>query len=195
MKEILVLDEFTNGHEAAKLFIENLGLDISGLEIVFCGTHENIFQQLSGRNEVYAVVPIYNSIIQSEVTQVTAILNPLLDAGIVSEIGRLDLQVGHCLLVKPGIGKAEELTAVMSYKVAINQCRLYLNSIGIKEAILVLMFSISIYTSLLKNLAVFKSRNFKYGPSTFVHTRKRMIYKQIFTWYIKCKFYNTCATW
>jgi len=77
--KLLVLDEFTNGHEAAIMFIKNHNDLLSDCEMVFCGSHEEIFNRLV-EGSSYAVVPVNNSLI-GEITSVTKILNNLLEQG------------------------------------------------------------------------------------------------------------------
>lgn len=77
--KLLALDEFTNGHEAANVFIKNNSDLLSDCEIVFCGSHEEIFNKLVEGSD-YAVVPVKNSL-TDEITSVTKTLNNLLDQG------------------------------------------------------------------------------------------------------------------
>lgn len=129
-KRILVLDAFTNGHEAALAFIQKQGWVETHCEIVFCGTHPNVFKRLT-EGPAYAVVPIRNSI-AGEVTEVTKHLAEFRETGYdLQERDRLDLQINHCLLAPQHVGRAEELERVMSHEKAIQQCGNYLDSIGI----------------------------------------------------------------
>lgn len=129
-KKVLVLDAFTNGHEAALAFIQRQGWAETDCEIVFCGTHSNVFNRLT-EGPAYAVVPIRNSI-AGEVMEVTKNLAGFRDTGYdLQERDRLDLQINHCLLAPQHVGRAEELERVMSHEKAIQQCGKYLNSIGI----------------------------------------------------------------
>ena len=129
-KKILVLDAFTNGHEAALAFIQRQGWAETDCEIVFCGTHSNVFKRLT-EGPAYAVVPIRNSI-AGEVTEVTKHLAGFRETGYdLQERDRLDLQINHCLLAPQHVGRAEELERVMSHEKAIQQCGKYLDSIGI----------------------------------------------------------------
>src|SRR3989338_2849473 len=96
-KKILVLDAFTNGHEAALAFIQRQGWSESDCEIVFCGTHSNVFKRLT-EEPTYAVVPVRNSI-AGEVMEVTKNLASFRDIGYdLQERDRLNLQINHCLL-------------------------------------------------------------------------------------------------
>ena len=129
-KKILVLDAFTNGHEAALAFIQKQGWVETDCEIVFCGTHPNVFKQLT-EGPAYAVVPIRNSI-AGEVTEVTKHMAGFRENGYdLQERNRLDLQINHCLLAPQHVSRAEELERVMSHEKAIQQCGKYLDSIGI----------------------------------------------------------------
>ncbi|MEK7063938.1 MAG: prephenate dehydrogenase/arogenate dehydrogenase family protein, partial [Patescibacteria group bacterium] len=129
-KKILVLDAFTNGHEAALAFIQRQGWVETDCEIVFCGTHPNVFKRLT-EGPAYAVVPIRNSI-AGEVTEVTKHLAGFRETGYdLQERDRLDLQINHCLLAPQHVSRAEELERVMSHEKAIQQCGKYLDSIGI----------------------------------------------------------------
>jgi len=129
-KKILVLDAFTNGHEAALAFIQKLAWLETECEIVFCGTHSEVLKRLTeGRS--YAVVPISNSI-AGEVTEVTANLATIYETGYdVKERSRLDLQINHCLLAPQHVVRVEDLERVMSHEKAIQQCGIYLDRIGI----------------------------------------------------------------
>ena len=91
-KRILVLDAFTNGHEAVLAFIQRQGWAETDCEIVFCGTHPNVFKHLT-EGPAYAVVPIRNSI-AGEVTEVTKHLALFRETGYdLRERDRLDLQI------------------------------------------------------------------------------------------------------
>ncbi|OGY52419.1 MAG: hypothetical protein A2951_00310 [Candidatus Buchananbacteria bacterium RIFCSPLOWO2_01_FULL_56_15] len=129
-KKILVLDAFTNGHEAALAFVQKQSWPEADCEIFFCGTHQNVFKRLiEGR--AYAVVPICNSI-AGAVTEVTKNLASFREAGYdLRERDRLDLQINHCLLAPQHVSRAEELERVMSHEKAIQQCGKYLDTIGI----------------------------------------------------------------
>ncbi len=129
--KILVIDAFTNGHEAAKVFIKRQGWLENDCEIIFCGNHQNIFESLI-KEPSYAVVPIKNSTIEAgEITEVTSRINELRDNGcLLEEKDQIDLPVEHCLLAHKNINSPEELENVMSHPKAILQCGIYLNSIG-----------------------------------------------------------------
>lgn len=127
---ILVLDAFTNGHEAALEFILRKGWLISDCEIIFCGTHTKIFERII-EEPSYAVVPVMNSIV-GEVTEVAENLEHLREAGYdLLECDRFDLRINHCLLVPQHITRLDELRQVLSHEKAIQQCGNYLDSIGI----------------------------------------------------------------
>lgn len=129
-KKILVLDAFTNGHEAALAFIQRQGWTETDCEIVFCGTHPNVFKRLT-EGPSYAVVPIRNSI-AGEVTEVTKHLAGFRETGYdLQERDRLDLQINHCLLAPQHVERAADLERIMSHEKAIQQCGKYLDSIGI----------------------------------------------------------------
>lgn len=129
-KKILVLDAFTNGYEAALSFIQRQGWTETDCEIVFCGTHPNVFKRLT-EGPAYAVVPIRNSI-AGEVTEVTKNMAGFQETGYdLQERDRLDLQINHCLLAPQHVSRAEELGRVMSHEKAIQQCGRYLDSIGV----------------------------------------------------------------
>lgn len=129
-RRILVLDAFTNGHEAARAFIERQGWEEEACEVVFCGTHANILQQLTV-GPAYAVLPVHNSI-AGEVTEVTEPLAWLRDMGYeLVERDRAEQQIDHCLLAPPHIAAVAELDRVISHEKAIQQCGEFLDSIGI----------------------------------------------------------------
>lgn len=129
-KRILVLDAFTNGHEAASAFIQRRGWAEADCEIVFCGSHPKVFKHLA-EGPAYAVVPIRNSI-AGTVSEVTKNLSAFRDTGYnLQERDRLELQINHCLMVPKHVRSSSELTRVMSHEKAIQQCGKYLDSIGI----------------------------------------------------------------
>lgn len=131
-RRILVLDAFTNGHEAALAFIKKQGWSEIECEIVFCGTHANVFKRLA-EGAAYAVLPIRNSI-AGEVTEVTRRLAEFKETGYsLKERDRLNLQINHYLLAPQHVSKPEELERVMSHEKAIQQCGKYLDSIGINS--------------------------------------------------------------
>lgn len=132
MKKVLVLDPFTNGHEAAMVFIQRQGWNEEECEIIFCGSHQKMFERLI-EGTVYAVVPIHNSTPHvGEITEVTDRLNLLLKSGcLLEEKDRFDLPVSHCLLTNQNIYGPEALELVLSHPKAISQCSKYLSSIGI----------------------------------------------------------------
>lgn len=129
-RKILVLDAFTNGHEAALAFIVRQGWKEADCEIVFCRTHSNLLARLT-EGPAYGVVPIQNSI-AGEVTEVTRNLATFRETGYdLRERDRLYLQINHCLLAPQHVNRAEELERVMSHEKAIQQCGVFLTSIGI----------------------------------------------------------------
>lgn len=129
-KKILILDAFTNGHEAALAFIQRQGWVETDCEIIFCGTHSNVFKCLT-EGPAYAVVPVQNSI-AGEITEVTKHLTVFREIGYeLQERDKIELQINHCLLAPKHVKRAEELEHVMSHEKAIQQCGKYLNSIGI----------------------------------------------------------------
>lgn len=129
-KKILILDAFTNGHEAALAFMSRQAWTEADCEIVFCGTHHNVFAKLQ-EGAAYAVVPIKNSI-AGPVNEVTEELTNVREQGYeLVERDRLDLQINHCLLAPKHITHAGQLDGVMSHEKAIQQCGRFLDSIGI----------------------------------------------------------------
>jgi prephenate dehydrogenase len=131
-RKILVLDAFTNGHEAAQVLIKRQGWYEEDCELVFCGTHHNVIQKLT-EGPAYAVLPIHNSIAK-EVTEVVKDLSQAKETGYSwKEIDRFDLQVNHCLLVPQHIQYSRNLERIISHEKAIQQCGEFLNSIGITE--------------------------------------------------------------
>ncbi len=132
IKKIFVLDEFTNGHRAARVFMKQYSWLESEYEIVFCGNHANVLKQLQKRR-AYAVVPVHNSI-AGNIKEVTRKLAMMRNNGyILEEIGCLDLQVDHCLLAHQNVQRPEDLEGVMSHKQVIRQCRRFLDKIDIKH--------------------------------------------------------------
>ena len=129
-RRILILDAFTNGHEATLAFIKRRGWLEDECEIVFCGTHINVLERLTG-GPAYAVVAIRNSI-AGEVTDVTTNLARLREVGYdLQERDHLELQINHCLLAPRNVVRAEDLQSIMSHEKAIQQCGKFLTLIGI----------------------------------------------------------------
>ncbi len=129
-RKVLVLDAFTNGHEAALAFIKRQGWEVAHCEIIFCGKHSNVFSRLA-EGPAYAVVPIENSI-AGEVKDVVRTIIEFREKGYdFKEEDRIVLQINHCLLASKHISKPEELEEVMSHEKAIQQCGKYLDKIGI----------------------------------------------------------------
>src|SRR3989344_3038923 len=129
-KKIMVLDAFTNVHEAALAFIQRQDWRVVDCEIVFCGSNSEVLEKLT-EGAAYAVVPIRNSI-AGEVTKVTKHLAGFRETGYdLQERDRLDLQINHCLLAPEHVSRSEELERVMSHEKAMKQCGKYLDSIGI----------------------------------------------------------------
>ena len=128
--KILVLDAYTNGHEAALKFIRKMHWPKRDCEIIFCGSHTRLLQKLT-QGPAYAVVPVHNSI-AGEVTEVTKKLAVLAEQGYQFEsAGQIDLQINHCLLAPQHIENVEQLERVISHEKAIQQCGRYLDRIGI----------------------------------------------------------------
>ena len=129
-RKILVLDAFTNGHEAALAFIKRQDWAIEECEIIFCGTHAKLLSQLS-EGPSYAVIPVTNSI-AGEVTEVTTVLSKLRDMGYELPVrDTLDLHINHYLLAPRHIHDPLDLEQVMTHEKAFQQCGLYLDTIGI----------------------------------------------------------------
>lgn len=130
-RRVLVIDAFTNGHEAALAFIERQGWSDADCEVIFCGNHANVLKRLT-EGASFAVVPVRNSIIK-EITEVTEHIKALSLLGYDFKVlGELELPVNHCLLVPQHIEKVEELEGVCSKEQAFGQCSKYLDQIGIK---------------------------------------------------------------
>ena len=129
-RKILILDAFTNGHEAALAFMQRQGWNETDCELVFCGTHAKLLQQLS-QGPAYAVVPVRNSI-AGEVTEVTAVISSLKEAGYELPVrSELALAIIHCLLAPSHITDVRELDQVMTHEKAHQQCGQFLDLIGI----------------------------------------------------------------
>lgn len=118
MKKILVLDRFTNGHSAALKFIKLKDWESPEYEILFCGSHREIFERLT-TGEYYAVLPVKNST-KGEIEEVTREISRLESLGYnFEEQGRLVLEIKHHLLSK---GSLEEIETILSHPQALNQC-------------------------------------------------------------------------
>lgn len=127
---ILVLDAFTNGHDAALAFINRQDWKEAECEVVFCGTHAKLLQRLI-EGSAFAVVPVKNSI-AGQVTEVTGKLVELREMGYDLEVrDELDLQINHCLLASQDVNEPAELEWILSHEKAIAQCGRYLDQIGI----------------------------------------------------------------
>ncbi len=131
-KTVLVLSAFSNGHEAAMQFIEKQKWDSNTCDIVFCGNHQELLKRLT-QSESYAVVPIYNSIVGGVSEVVNTISKFRIDGYELEECDRIDLQVNHCLVAQFEVHDARELTKVISHEKAIQQCGIFLASIGLQE--------------------------------------------------------------
>ncbi|MFA7302149.1 MAG: prephenate dehydratase domain-containing protein [Candidatus Paceibacterota bacterium] len=132
MKRILVLDAFTNGHEAAIAFMRRQGWLDAECVLLFCGSFDKLLARLA-RESVYAVVPVRNSTIEgSEITEVTRPLAALRAKGLhLAELDRVVLPVEHHLLVQACVESAAELECVLTYRRAFEQCQRYLDNLGI----------------------------------------------------------------
>lgn len=129
MRKILVLDAFTNGHDAAYRFIRQRSWTRKECDIVFCGSHSNLLKRLS-EGPAYAVVPVRNSIV-GEVTEVTKALSAYANEGFAFEVvDTTRMQVNHCLLAQEYV-MPTDLERVMSHEKAIEQCGNFLTEIGI----------------------------------------------------------------
>ncbi len=129
MKRILVLDPFTNGHEAALEFIRRRGWATSECEIVFCGSHTALLARLV-EGPSYAVVPVRNSI-RGDVKDVVPELERLRGKGYqLAELDRLEQAIHHCLMAPKGVALGD-IVHVMSKDQALGQCEKYLDDLGI----------------------------------------------------------------
>lgn len=132
MRKILVLDAFTNGHEAALKFIRKMGWKIRECSIIFCGSHEVLIKRLT-EGHAYGVVPVWNTIV-NEISKVTNVIAEQREFGYdLQAVGELDLKINHCLLAPRHITKVSDLERVMSHEAAIQQCGNYLDEIGIPQ--------------------------------------------------------------
>ena len=129
-RRILVIDAFTNGHDAASAFMRKHNWPDADCEIVFCGTHAKLLNRLS-EGPAYAVVPVRNSI-AGEVYEVTNKIASLREMGYDLQVrDKLDLQINHCLLAPQDVTDPRDLLGIKSHEKAIQQCGRYLDSIGI----------------------------------------------------------------
>jgi prephenate dehydratase len=130
MRKILVLDAYTNGHEAAHTFMRLRGWHRKDCDIVFCGSHANLLKRLS-EGPAFGVVPVRNTI-AGEVTEVTRSLAAHRERGFCFDlIAETDLQINHCLLAPVHVTGVKQLERVMSHEKAIQQCGAYLDAIGL----------------------------------------------------------------
>jgi len=133
MRTIYVLDQYTNGHEAALSFIRRQKWKKKECNIVFCGTHAKLLRNLA-ENPGYGVVPVMNTI-RGEVTSVTAKISELCDQGYTFEITDVyHLQIEYCLLVHKCFRSGQTLTRVISKPEALSQCNRWLKRHGITSA-------------------------------------------------------------
>ncbi len=128
MKKILyILDEFTYGHEAALKFIERKSVRNAEFELIFCGTHAEVFRKLSESNS-YAVVPVTNSLIGT-IDEVYLEHTNLKNAGYkIKTIDSYRLKVGHCLIVSEGVTSITDIKEILSKKEVFQQCKNFLDS-------------------------------------------------------------------
>ncbi len=129
-KDLLVLGEFTNGHRAAAIFAKERGwTEGVDFEFAFRDTHELLVRELAGNG--LAVVPIFNSTV-GEIAEVTHALSGLRKRGmVITEKGRLELPVEHCLLVPAFVQCATEVKFILSHEKAFEQCSVFLGGIGV----------------------------------------------------------------
>jgi prephenate dehydrogenase len=129
-KKILVLDRYTNGHQAALQFIRAMRWGKRECELVFCGSHESMLCQLS-QAPSYAVVPVHNTV-NNRIGEVLDRIGCYKDLGYEFEVvKKLDLEINHCLMALPHIGSATQLDRVFSKQQALGQCDRYLSKCGI----------------------------------------------------------------
>lgn len=129
-RKILVLDAYTNGHDAALKFIRKQKWRKKDCNIVFCGSHPALLKQLT-EGPAFAVVPVRNSIV-GEVAEVTKELGRLAELGYIFEkLAELPMQISHCLVAQPSIKFIHEVQRVLSHEKAIQQCGKFLDKLGI----------------------------------------------------------------
>ncbi len=129
---ILIIDLFTNGHEAALEFIKRQGWNIDDCVIEFCTTHHALLQRLT-ETRAYAVIPVHNSTLGvGEVKEATEPFQELIafgyDLRVIDEMG---LQINHCLLVRKDVTDIGQLDEIHSHPKALQQCQGYLDKNGI----------------------------------------------------------------
>lgn len=128
--KILVLDPFTNGHEAALRFIRKMGWRRRDCEIVFCGSHLALLKRLT-EGPAHAVIPTKNSI-AGNVKEVLEELRRLCDMGYrIDVVDELDLEPDHCLVAPRHVARPKQLERVFSHEKALTQCGKHLDGIGI----------------------------------------------------------------
>ncbi len=119
------------GHEAARIFLKQLGL--SEDDIIFQSTNTSLLPAAE-RDTAFAVVPVENSAM-GDVAEVLNYLAKKDENYPLRIIGQVELSVRHCLLVTKDIKSVSELNGVTSHPQAIGQCREALNRLGIQTTI------------------------------------------------------------
>lgn len=129
---LYVVDDQTNGHEAASRFMVKMGWSRRDCEIIFAGSHSRLLEMHS-QTPSLAVVPIHNTL-KGEVKEVTEKLKTLRKQGFnLEEISRIRLKIRHFLMAPQHITHANRLTAVLSHSQALGQCSHFLDSIQISS--------------------------------------------------------------
>lgn len=130
--KLYVLDQFTNGHEAALEFIKRGRLLDVEFDIVFCGTHDEILDKLS-QGPSYAVVPTHNTIV-GDVVSVTDKVFELQNLGYeFISLDKFELSIQHCLIAPYYVESIGEITTVISKPEALSQCGKFLREIGVSH--------------------------------------------------------------
>lgn len=133
-RKILVLDAYTNGEQAAFRLISKMGWKRKDCEIIYCGSHANLFDKFR-KIEGYAVVPVHNTLLKGPIKEnVQSMLEMEQDGLDVTAIGELRLKIRHCLAAPRWITEAKQLERVLSHPAALGQCLKRLEAIGIQRS-------------------------------------------------------------
>ena len=120
----------SNGHDAALKFVSRQQWKKDDYILIPCASHEAIIQRFS-QTEGYAILPVYNSTTDKEVTEVVQAMAEAAKDFTISEVDTFTLTIHHCLLAHKSVQDISELTSVMSHWQALGQCTNTLDKLGI----------------------------------------------------------------
>jgi len=132
MNKLLVLDRYTNGHTAAITLQSHTELINEQTELVFCGSHRKIIEQLP-YTKCYAVLPLYNTSI-GVINEVVNLIGDLDRSGKrIQVLKRCVVPITHCLVTNQNVCDLQSIKRVISHEKALDQCSEFLDSLNIQE--------------------------------------------------------------